>query len=1041
MLAGLLGFLCPVAAIGGGGDYLIDVWDTENGLPNSSVTAITQTPDGYLWIGTYNGLERFDGVRFVTHDPVNTPALGHARIQDLFLDVRGALWINTFDGSLSSLRDGAFAMERKATSDLRTSLVVSDRDQNVFLAQSGELLRRGNGARTPEDWQLLGVGSPGDGRLSACCRDKSGVFWCLTRDGVLGRLAGDRFESLPEKSRPPGQRTMVLTTDAAGRVWVGTDNAIAVWNGDRFENMTPTNGETAFETYMILPTRDGSNWVLANGRLRKQSGRRWVDEAVEWQGLLGRASGRDMGAHEDQSGGIWFNHYGNGLFHIRPDGVRRRITLRDGLPGDRIGCWFQDREGNVWAGVDRGGLVRLREKRFQVVGTDDGLQARAVTSICEDASGAMWFGTYGGGLSRWKDGMVTHYAVGPDGSPGFIFSVYPRDNGLWFSGENEDLSSFENGQVHPSLWPVHGVKTMFSDRNGRLWLGIRRGLVYWLPGANRGVSLRTEIKEVGVRALAEDSRGAIWIGAEDGALYRFFENKLKSFRPTDALAGQPVWSVLADEDGTVWVGTFRGGLLRFKDGTFTRYTTREGLPDDVIAQILDDGEGQLWMGSHQGIFRISKSTLDRLARSGSGRMECVCYGRLDGLPTLECSGSYQPACWRARDGRLWFSTVKGAVSVLPRTVSVNQLVPPVHIEDLRMDGVSQPVRGEHIEAPPGRRQFEFRYTALSYTAPDKVRFRHRLDGVDQDWVESGTRRVSTYGYLRPGKYAFHVIACNNDGVWNEEGATLGLTVLPYFWETWWFWTLVWLGVVGAVAGTVRHFVTRQMRRDMVRLEQQHAIERDRARIAKDIHDELGAGLTQITLASELARRGPAAETQRCLGQILESARSLTRAMDETVWAVDPRNDTLDGLMTYICKYALDYMRVAGIRCRLDVPSELPSVPVNSETRHNLFLSVKEALNNVIKHARATEVWLRLQVRPEGFTLVIEDNGQGLPDPGMQKQQEDSGQRISSGRGLNNFNTRLESIGGKFTLSSRPGQGTRVEFSVRLPGHSADGNHP
>jgi signal transduction histidine kinase len=249
-----------------------------------------------------------------------------------------------------------------------------------------------------------------------------------------------------------------------------------------------------------------------------------------------------------------------------------------------------------------------------------------------------------------------------------------------------------------------------------------------------------------------------------------------------------------------------------------------------------------------------------------------------------------------------------------------------------------------------------------------------------------------------------------------------------------------MGVVAIVAGTVRHLVTRRLRRDMLRLEQQHAIERDRARIAKDIHDELGAGLTQITLASELARRGPVAETQRCLAQILESARSLTRAMDETVWAVDPRNDTLDGLMTYICKYALDYMRVAGIRCRLDVPSQLPSVPVNSETRHNLFLSVKEALNNVVKHAGATEVWLRLHVRPEGFALVIEDNGQGLPAPGAPRQA-DAGQRLSSGQGLGNFNARLESIGGKCTLSSRPGEGTRVEFAVRTTANPADANHP
>jgi ligand-binding sensor domain-containing protein len=686
--------------------------------------------------------------------------------------------------------------------------------------------------------------------------------------------------------------------------------------------MTPTNGEAPLEASYILPMHDGGLWVLAGGRLRKQVGRQWKAEAAEWRGLLGSASGRVMGMHEDRQGGVWFHHYGNGLFYVTPEGRFQRFTTEQGLPGDRVWAWFQGREGDVWLGVDRGGLARLRERRFQVIGMATGLPARAALSVCEDESGTMWFGTSGGGLCRWSGGQLESFPVGSDASANFVFSVYPqRGQGLWLSAAaGEDLFVFREGQVQRGPWEVHGVKAILADRTGRVWIGHKAGLNWWSPSGRRAFRASEGMTASAVRALVENKDGTVWCGNDEGALYCCAPDHLEVFRPVDALAEQPILCLLADGDGTLWAGTFRGGLLRFKEGRFGRVTAEQGLPSDVISQILEDGQGRLWLGTEQGICRVTRTSLQACLEGKARGVECQTYGRLDGLPTLECAGNYQPACWRAHDGRLWFATVKGMVSVKPDELKMNPVPPQVAIEEFRVDGERLALNSGRLAVPPGRRQFEFSYTGLSFIVPDKVRFRYRLEGLGADWVEAGTRRVAQYDYLRPGNYQFRVRACNNDGVWNEEGSAIAFSVLPHFYETWWFLTLTGLGVLGWVAALVWAATSRKYRLALARLEQQHALERDRARIAKDIHDDLGAGLTQITLLSELARREPPEQAGTHLERISDSARKMTRAMDEIVWAVDPQHDTVSGLMDYVSAFAEDFLQVAGIRCRMDFPS-------------------------------------------------------------------------------------------------------------------------
>lgn len=1034
------------AATVGSGEYLIDVTTVEKGLPNSSlpnssVTAIKQTPDGYLWVGTYDGLARFDGERFVRFGPQKTPALKNARIRRLYTTPDGTLWICGHDGSITTYRDEEFTLEwpGEGQADSGVTLISTRSNRPVFMLRTGEFIRWQPEAGTNR-WEQLR--SPGASTGQFAAEDGGGVIWSAGRDQKIYRLFGSAFEALPENGGLAGTNMNALTADSRGRIWLGTEREMAVWDGARFTTMTPTNGEPTVNVSFMRVLANGDVWTIANDRVRRSRGREWTFEIEEARGLF--TGWRDRtGLREDVKGGVWLYDYGRGLLHVRTDGRVRQMTAEENFPGERVDCFEEDREGNIWAGVDRGGLVRIREKRFSVLVPGESTAAKTTVSVSEDETGAIWVGTYGGGLHRWQNNEWQTFPFLGKTQRGFVFSVIPDGGGgLWASVGEEDLISGVNGKFTAFTPDVHGVKALLRARDGRLWIGRKSGLGVVSNGQFRQFYPDDGVSRTDVRALAEDDAGAIWAGAGDGTLTRVWTNKATVFRAQDGWETQPIWSLLADTNGVVWAGTFRGGLMRFQNGKFTRYTTKDGLPDDIICQILDDGAGRLWMGSRQGIFHVDKAELHDFAAGKLDTINCTAYGRYDGLPSLECSDRYQPACWRTADGRLLFATLKGVVVARPGEVSVNTLPPPVLIENAVVDGVEQkPERAAVSNSPqaratparlvvaPGKQQVRIQFTGLSFVSPDRVRFKYKMEDLDREWSEPSTLRSAQYNLLPPGAHRFVVKACNNDGVWNEGGAALLLVVQPHFYERWQARLLGVIAGLGLVVFAVRRVYVRRYRYKLEQVEQQRAIERDRTRIAKDIHDDLGAGLTHIALLSELARRDSPQELPNHVAQISEMARELTRNMDEIVWAVDPQNDTLDSLVTYVSKFAQEYLSVADIRCRLDVPAELPPYVLPAEVRHNLFLAIKEALNNVVKHAGASEAWLRIEVRPLAFTLVLEDNGCGLSATKVNGAARKD--RISSGHGLANMERRLRIAGGSCVVTSPENKGTRVEMSVDL----------
>jgi len=421
------------------------------------------------------------------------------------------------------------------------------------------------------------------------------------------------------------------------------------------------------------------------------------------------------------------------------------------------------------------------------------------------------------------------------------------------------------------------------------------------------------------------------------------------------------------------------------------------------------------MSCRKGIFRVSRKELEDWDRQAARPITCTIFGKADGLPSVQCNGVAKPAGWKSRDGRLWFPTIRGVVVAEPG-IKANELAPPVFIEEVLADG--RPLRAESSTAspslsltvPPGRGGIEIHYTALSFQAPEKNRFKYRLEDVETEWIDAGGSRSAHYNNITPGNYRFRVIACNNDGVWNQTGATLSLVMAPHYWQTWWFKV-----VLGAALALLLTLLYRS------RVRRLRDIERLRVEIAANLHDDVGARLTKVAMVTELVdRETPEGQPVKPHVQnIFRTVREITQAMDEIVWTINPKNDTLDNLATYIFQYAQEYFQGTGVSCRLDVPAQLPDRPLSTGARHNLFMAVKEALNNALKHAAAREVRIGLGVMDGRMSITITDNGRGfVPE-----------QARAKGNGLENMSERLAQIGGRLTVDSAPGRGTTIRMET------------
>ena len=983
----------PIAPPQAGSPYAIDVWDADDGLPQNSVISMTQTRDGYLWLGTVNGLGRFDGLRFTVFDENNTPGLSSSPIASLFEDSGGGLWIATESAGVILAKDGTVA--------------------NLGIVRGS-----------------------GEGRRTAICEDATGAVWIFTADGQLWRYhQGITNLFLPGGDRSGNYRTII--PDGAGNLLVGTDGRIFSFNA----KTDPVKRELTVEWAVpvrnldyLLPSKDGGYWRLAGGTIQKC--RR--DTVERDFGSYPWTYAKVWSACEDRDGNLLVGTLGEGVFVFDAKGKSPPVPIStaQGLSSSFILSLRVDREGTLWVGTDGGGLNRVRRPVFRLLEETRDLTVR---SVCEDATGGLWmsfnaidFNANGAGY--WKDSVFQGYGRAQGLMNSSVWSIFADQKQQVWAGTYGGLFQLQNGRFGgvagmESFHPV--ILAMHQDRQGRKWLGTQGGLV---RGDERGwtnFTTRHGLSADEVRAIADDREGNLWVGTRGGGLNRFRDGQFTSLRKAEELPSEDISSLLVDEDGVLWVGTFGSGLARFSHGRWTRYTRRDGLISNSVGYIVEDGQGYLWIGSNAGLMRARKSELNEFAAGGRSFVLVNAYKKADGLPTSECTLGSQPGACRTRDGRLWFPTIKGLVSVDPTQLLPNTNPPPVLVESVLIEGREEHADGvrsrpvQVMKVPAGEGRIEVHYTSLNLSAGSKARFRYRMEGHETDWTEAGAERVARYRKLPAGDYRFHVTACNEDGVWNPQGSSFALTVLPPFWSTWWFLTLVVASVLGAVVGVVHYLSTQKLHRQLESLRQKEALEKERSRIARDIHDQLGANLTQVSLLGELVEsdKDLPEEVELHAKQIRQTALETQRALDEIVWTVNPSNDTLEGLINYVCKYAQDYLGVAGLKYRLDVPAELPAASITPEVRHNVYLASREAVTNVVRHAQATSVWVRLKLEPGRFTLEIQDDGRGPSGAGEKRAQ--------SRNGLRNMSRRMEDVGGSFELGPAPERGTLVRLTAPL----------
>lgn len=981
-------------------------WQRETGMPRSAIRAVAQTRDGYLWLGGDDGLARFDGVRFVNLD-LSGITRGNG-IRTLLGDTSGALWIGTSGGDLLRFADNEFtavgAREGLPTNSI--TALAEDNNGRVWIGTELGLRLWQNGSLTP-----LGGGDVlRDPRITAVCRDKSGSMWIAARDAGVFRFRGGALTAITDPEMDTLLRqSHCLLVDRSDRIWVGAgEDFVLCWDSGQWRRF----------------------------RIPRHSATPFVNSLAE-----------------QPDGSVWAGSTSEGLFQFK-QGKLTAINASVGLLDNRVTALFTDRDGRLWVGRDSG-LSRLRRDQLFAIGQNEGLGFGAVQGLAEVTPGVIWAVKSNDGLYRWDGrtfGRLTAAGLTPR-DPKLGTMLVTRDGSCWIACTN-GLLLFRDPQAvadESRLLELPGVSiTALAEGNDHsLWAGTRENELWQLTRGKWNLVARFPATN-GITALVVEKDGTLWVGTDGGGLFHWNTNVLAHFSHSNGLSSDVIRTLHREDDGTLWIGTAGGGLGRWRKGQIASFTTQQGLPENTIVQIQSDDAGRLWLGGQRGIACVSKRDFSSNANGELNSVFPHLYGTADGMLSEECSTGFFPSGLKTQSGMLWFATLKGAVIANPALLPTNTSAPTVILENVLVDGLSvgrfqnaitsgnqpdgKPTNAAPLRIGAGKHRIELHYTSINFDVPERMRFRYLLEGLDAGWVEAGPRRAAFYNYIPPGDYRFRVEASGGGDVWNEAETTLAFSVSRHFWQRLWVLALGAAGILATVGSGARFLEKRKAQLRLQRLEQERALERERHRIAQDLHDEMGAKLCRISFLSEHAQRSEQAqgEVRNQINTIADASRELLHTLDEIVWAVNPHNDTLEHVASYINQYAQNYFHNTGIECELDMPDQFELHPIASAARHHLFLAVHEAFTNILKHSGATNAKVVLLCHAGNFEIHIEDNGKGFNSAAQPDQRNNS-----SEDGLRNMRQRLESIGGRCFLESIPGRGTKICFVFPL-NHSHPG---
>ncbi|HYO55426.1 two-component regulator propeller domain-containing protein [Archangium sp.] len=1010
-------------------------WQTADGLPQNSVLSLVQTPEGYLWGGTWEGLVRFDGARFTVFDRTNTPALPGRTIRSLAVGQDGTLWIGT-DKGLASMREGTFLPVVPPAGTVLSNL------QELLVTRDGSL-------------------------------------WIATDGHGLTRLSQGRFRTWKKANGLASDEPLALAEDEAGGLWVGSTGGLQRWNGTAWTAPLPFEGGHQVAVRALAMDGEGTLWAgTEKGEVyRLQEGvPRRVPEASPPAAPVSAML-------VDREGGVWVGSLGQGVRRVAGGRVSE-LEAGHALAGSVVSDLLEDVEGNLWIGTEGRGLHRLEDAPFTTYGPPEGLAHEMVLAIHEARDGSLWFSTVGGGVSRWRDGRMTSWNT----SHGLILDrvraiAESPDGSLWF-GTREGISRWSAG-TFTSFGAGQGLGdprayVLAVDADGTLWAGTPTGLFRRSGERFEPFTPRGGLPGQDITLLRPSAAGGLWVGTKNGGLAHLLDGQATVLTPENGPLDGKVLALHEETDGTLWIGT-REGVFRWKAGRFRRFSSADGLFDERAFQILSDGRGHLWMSGNKGVFRVPLAELEAVAEGRRARVTSRAYGTEDGMRSQECNALGAPAGLRARDGRLWFPTIRGAVAYTPEHEQKRTPPPPVLIEELRVDGRPVP-RSEWGRIPAGDGRIEFQYTAAGLRAPQRLRFRYQLEGFDADWVEAGAQRVASYTRLGPGHYRFRVEAEYADGGGAAPGVEVALYLRPRLHQTLPFRAACVLAAVLAVAGGVWLRLRRSRQRErelqahvdqrtaelatlnadlkarlqelqatrerLVHAEKMAAVGTLAAGVGHELNNPLAFVVSNLHyVASEVREVVPRGEERERWGEVeqalveaLQGTERMRRIIQDlkTFSRVQPeRHQRVE--VHAVLELALS-IAAAEMRHRARVVKDygLVSAVLGDETRLgqvflNLLVNAAQAIP--VGHAGQHEIRITTRQDERGQVVVaVSDTGVGIPPEVLSRIFEPffttKPVGVGTGLGLSICHSYVQAMGGDIRVRSEVGRGTTFEVVLR-----------
>ncbi len=993
-------------------DHVARTFTVEDGLPQNSVTKIVQTPDGYLWFSTYRGLVRFDGARFTVFDSGNTPAMnGDSTVTALHRNQRGRLAVGMKDGGILWVEKGR--------------------------------VTRANGTHGLPNLPFRLKGESPDGQQQVDALDPRIVF-AETAAGQfvpVERKTGIRIRSFDE-----------VSVDTDGSPWYRDEGVWRQIDQAKILPLLPTSEPANTRVQLVARTATGALWVVAD-----HAAYLWQDH--RWQRTVPTPEGVEdcTVAALDASGNFWFGTWTQGLWRLDPDNRFHRYRIGRGARPEAVRALFCDSEGSLWIGHEASGLSRLTPRVFQTVDAAAGLAGEIVRSVAQDPAGTLWVATQAG---------IESFVPGSKAAPqvryqlGASWCLQCDSQGrLWVGTYGGGIFICQGDQVTTieTNSPVdrRTVRLFFEEPQRKMWIGRDNGLWQVIGDHLVQAALPPEVADSPVRAMALDRNSRLWLGLDGGGLVCREGGVWRRVHIPGSPDSLTVSTLLLDSEHSLWIGTAGSGYYRLRHGQFTHLDPEKLGLSRWPSSLTEDAGGYLWIGSGDGIYRVDRAGLNGWMDGRSTDLLPRRFAREDGLGTAECSANIQPVTCRDDRQRLWFATLKGVSMVDPSRLRPYPVPPTTIIEEVSVDGVPTVSNGPagvgpsadvldqvEIVIPAGRQRLEIRYSGLSLTAPERVRFRHRLEGVDSNWEMAATRRVAAYHRLSPGRYTFEVMAANHDGVWDQRGARLRFRILPAWWQSWPFRGAISLLLVGACIGTYRTRIRTITRAQLAQEEFSRRLiesqEQERKRLAAELHDSLGQNLLVIKNRAEMAlsRPGDSTHVSEQIGHVTEMATLALREVRSIAQALRPFQLDAMGLTRAITAMTHGLAGSSPVRFTADI-GDLDGL-LAPESEIHFYRLLQESLSNIVRHSQAQQAVLTIRRHGRNLRALLQDDGCGfVTDP------PSGGTPAPVGFGLRSMQERANAIGGSITFTSAPGEGTTVviEVPTLLSPHESDPKNP